>query len=169
MTRTVWTVCALSLLIAGSAFADAASEATAVAQAFARAANAADTATVVALYDDGATAIWTGQGDEAKGKAAIERLVKDAFGRKLHPRMKLKRVEAVPLGDKYIANVGYWDGSITTPDGKVATVPVRRSEVLVKGADGKWRYLIDHLSVGTQPPPEAQAPAQTPSPKKSAK
>ncbi len=165
MTRVAWAACALSFLIAGSAFADAKSEATAISQAFARAINAGDVAGILALYADDASVVWPIQGDEAKGEAAIQRLVRATLGRKVHTQAKLERIDAIPLGDKYIAVVGHWTYSVTTPEGKPKTLPVRSSQVLVKGGDGKWRYLIDHASLGLEPPVAAvRPPTATPQP-----
>ncbi len=176
MTRMVSMMFVFSFLIARSAFADAASEAKACAQAFAGAVHAADSAGVLALYADSATVIWPGEANEAKGKAAIERLVKESLRRRshAHARDAFKRLDAVSLSDKYIADVEYWDVSVTTPDGKVATLPVHRTAVLIKGGDGKWRYFIDHMSVAqddvakvmsmisAQQPKDSHEPTKTP-------
>jgi len=67
----------------------------------------------------------------------------------------LESQESLPLGDGFIANVGHWKQSFTTPGGTRQSVEVRTSEVLQK-TDGKWLYLVDHASVGA-PPPRAPA------------
>src|SRR5262249_35330721 len=59
------------------AHADAAADGRAVSDAFAKAVAAGDLQAVMALYRDDATVIWPGQGEEAKGKAAIEPLAKN--------------------------------------------------------------------------------------------
>ena len=38
------------------------------------------------------------------------------------------------------------------PDGKPITARVRTTELLHR-SKGKWRYVIDHASIGLPPPP----------------
>ena len=63
------------------AFADPTSDAKAHSAAFEKAANARDTKAVLALYADDAVVIWPGQGEEAGGKAEIEKMVSKFVGR----------------------------------------------------------------------------------------
>jgi len=58
-------------------FADATAEAKAHDEAFAKARGAGDVKAVVALYTDDAFVIWPGVGEEARRKAAIEKLATD--------------------------------------------------------------------------------------------
>ena len=145
---------AVLTLYATIAFADAAADAKAHSEAFARAANAQDVKAVLALYADDARVIWPGQGEEAKGKAAVEQLVTASL--KAFPkdsRIVLKSQEATPLGNGYIATVGQWEQSFTGPDGKPQTVEVRTTE-LIKKQGAKTLYVVDHASIGMPPAPQ---------------
>lgn len=141
-------VCAL----AGRALADPTADARALGDAFGRAFNTRDAQAALALYADDANVIFPGQGEEARGKPAIEKLLTSAFGRLKDQKVALESIDAWPLGDSHIVTVGRWQSSFTTPDGKRVTTRVRTSEVLVQTAAG-WRYLIDHASIGVPPPP----------------
>jgi uncharacterized protein (TIGR02246 family) len=145
---------ALVLLVAcaSPAHADATAEARAVDEAFARAAEARDVAGALALYADDARVVWPGQGDEARGRAAIEALIRRSFAAPAGLKLVLESVDAVPIGESHIVAVGRWRQTVTTAAGKSVSTRVRTTEVLVK-QDGKWRYLVDHASVGVPPPP----------------
>lgn len=140
-----------------AASGDPTSAARALGEEFGRACEKGDVAAVVALYDDRASAIYPGQGQEAKGKLNISRIAAETC----RPGIKgtLKDIEAYPLGDNTIATVGTWEFIQAGPDGKPVTSKIRTTEVLMK-KDGKWRYLIDHASIGTPPPPEPVAAAK---------
>jgi ketosteroid isomerase-like protein len=140
------------------AMADPTAEAGGVAAAFGKALAACDEAGIEALYEDNATAIFPGQGEEAKGKAAIGKM---AMG-DCKDNGKEVSANATALGADYIVNVGRWEGKITGPDGKPTMVAVRTTEVLHKGSDGKWRYVVDHASVGVPRPPAGAEKASTP-------
>ena len=144
-------------LVAASlpALADPTSDGRAVSEAFQKAVAAGDVDAVMALYRDDARVIWPGQGEEAKGKAAIAELARKLIAATKGAELVLESQESLPLGDGFIANVGHWKQSFTTPGGTRQSVEVRTSEVLQK-TDGKWLYLIDHASVGA-PPPRAPA------------
>jgi uncharacterized protein (TIGR02246 family) len=140
-----------------AALADAASDGRAVSEAFEKAVAAGDLQAVLALYRDDASVIWPGQGEEAKGKAAIESLARTLLASmKGGGTLVLKSQDSVPLGDGYLVNVGRWENTVATPDGKHVTFLVRTSEVLAK-TDGKWLYLVDHASIGLPPPKAAPA------------
>jgi uncharacterized protein (TIGR02246 family) len=141
-----------------AALADAASDGRAVSEAFEKAVTAGDLPAVLALYRDDASVIWPGQGEEAKGKAAIESLGRNLLASMKGGTLVLKSQDSIPLGDGYIVNVGRWENTVATPDGKHVTFLVRTSEVLAK-TDGKWLYLVDHASVGL--PPAKAAPARS--------
>jgi len=161
MRTSSWPI--LFLLVAVPAFADPAADAKAHSEAFARAANAKDVKAVLALYADDARVVWPGQGEEAKGKAEIEKLVTNAL--KAFPKdsqIVLKSQEAIPLGRGYIATVGRWEQSFTGDDGKKQTVAVRTTEI-IKKQGSKTLYVVDHASIGTPPPTEpAQSGGSTP-------
>ena len=139
-------------LIAVTAQADPAADAKAHSEAFARAFNAHNVKAVVALYAEDARAVWPGQGEEATGRAAIEKLLTSAF--KMFPDAKvlLKSQEAISLGKDYISTVGHWEETFTAPDGKLQTVEVRTTEILRKKG-GQTLYVVDHASLGVLPPP----------------
>jgi uncharacterized protein (TIGR02246 family) len=144
-------------LISVPAFADPTSDAKAHSEAFERAANARDTKAVMALYTDGARAIWPGQGEEATGKAEIEKMV-SKFVAELpkDAKITLKSQTAIPLGSDYIATVGHWEETFTDPDGKHQTVSLRTTEIIEKRG-GKTLYVVDHASVGLPPSPPPAA------------
>jgi uncharacterized protein (TIGR02246 family) len=158
--RTIATILALTAALCGiatHASADATADGRAVSDAFAKAVAAGDVPAILALYRDDASVIWPGQGEEAKGKAAIEPLARNLVAAAKNGSIVLKSQESIPLGDGYIANVGRWENTVTMPDGKKTTVVIRTSEVLAK-TDGKWLYLVDHASIGAPPPPAKSQP-----------
>ena len=55
--------------------------------------------------------------------------------------------DAIALDDTHLLNVGRWE--IAGAGGRPATT-IRTSELLVKDG-GRWRYLVDHASIGTPP------------------
>jgi uncharacterized protein (TIGR02246 family) len=117
---------------------------------------------VLALYADDARVIWANEGEEANGKAEIEKLLKNAM--QSFPKdgsVVLKSQEVVPLGNGYIATVGHWEISFTNDDGKKDTAQIRSTEVIRKRGR-KTLYVIDHASVGTpQPNPAKSARSET--------
>ena len=68
------------------------------------------------------------------------------------PSLKPVSSDSRAIGKDYIVNVGMWDDTIPGPDGKSVVARVRTTELLHK-SDGKWRYVIDHASIGQAPPP----------------
>jgi uncharacterized protein (TIGR02246 family) len=156
------TIVASWLLIAAldgtaPALADATADGRAVSEAFEKAVAAGDLQAVLALYRDDASVIWPGQGEEGKGKAAIEKLARGFLADMKGARLILKSQTSIPLGEGYIVNLGNWEQTSTSPAGKPTSVEIRTSEVLAK-ADGKWLYLIDHASIGLPPPKAAPKP-----------
>jgi len=143
---------ALLVLVLGTqAFADANAVARAHSEAFGHACAAGKLDAVLALYEDDAIAIWPGQGEEAHGKAAIAKLAAGLCNGK-DPAPVLKSVEGRDLGKGYVVTIGRWEQASKGPDGKDAVVVIRTTEVL-KETGGKWRYLVDHASIGLPPPP----------------
>src|ERR1700693_3953916 len=67
---------ALSLMLAGAAYADAVADAKTVNHAFTKAFEACDIPAVMDLYESDAVVIWPGQGEFALGKPAFEKIVK---------------------------------------------------------------------------------------------
>ena len=144
------------------ALADAAADAAAHSKAFEKAVNARDAKAILALYAADAYVVWPGQGDEAHGKAAIEKLVADFLkGLPADTKLTLESQTALPLGGGEIATVGHWRQTFTDPDGKKGSVAIRTTEIIEK-AKGKTLYVVDHASIGLgpEPPAAAQEPAR---------
>ena len=105
----------------------------------------------VALYADDAIVVWPGAGEEAKGKAAIEKLVTDLCDPKTNPKPVLKSDVGVQLDDSHISIIGKWELTQTDPHGKRTTSQIRTSEIIAKTPAG-WRYIVDHASIGVPAP-----------------
>jgi uncharacterized protein (TIGR02246 family) len=150
-----WSATILVIALAAPAFADATADARAHDEAFAKACNAGDVKGVVALYAEDAVVVWPGAGEEAKGKAQIEKLAADLCDPKTKPNAVIKSEEGVALGDSHIAITGHWELTQTGPDGKRSTSQIRATEVIVKTPAG-WRYVSDHASIGVPPPKTAK-------------
>jgi len=148
MTRSL--VLVLVLAVAPAALADPQSDGRAHADAFGRAMNAGDVKAALALYTDDARVIFPGRGEEAHGKAEIEKLLTTTFAQLKGQRAEIRALDAVPLDDTHMVTVGRWEIAAPRRGGKPTVV--RTTEVLVKTADG-WRYLVDHASIGAPPPP----------------
>jgi len=148
-------VSVLLLGMVAPAFADATAQAKKHDEAFAKACNAGDVNAVMTLYTDDAFVIWPDVGEEARGKAEIEKLVTKLCNPKLGTKGVLKDDVGVQLDRSHIAIIGHWELTQNGPDGKPATSQIRTSEIIVKRAGG-WRYMVDHASVGTA----AAAPAK---------
>jgi uncharacterized protein (TIGR02246 family) len=151
-----WTVLVVVVLAAVPALADPADDATAHSKAFERAVNTRDAAAILALYAPDARVVWPGQGEEANGRAEIEKLVAN-FVRDLpkDARLTLRSQTAIPLGDGYIATAGHWEETFTDPGGKKQAADIRTTEIIKKDK-GKTLYVLDHASIGLPPQPEAQ-------------
>lgn len=154
-TWTPLLILAATAIAATSAFADPVADAKAHSEAFAKAMNERNVKAALAMYADNAHLIWPGQGEEAKGKAEIEKLITTTF--KSMPKdakVTFKGQDAVSLGNGYVATIGHWEQSGAGPDGKIQTVAIRTSE-LIKIEGKKTLYVVDHASIGTAPPPAA--------------
>jgi len=154
-----WIVPFVVTVLAGHAYADATAEARAHSEKFAKACEAGEIDNVLALYADDAHVVWPGAGEEAQGKAAIEKLVKHFCDPKSDLKLTLKSIDGISLDSDHIATVGQWEGSFKGPDGKKVVSQVRTTEVLVKAGAG-WKYIVDHASIGLPPPkpPHAHKP-----------
>jgi len=153
---------AIVCLVAVPAFAGPVEEATAHSKAFEKAVNTHDAKAILALYAPDAHVIWPGQGEEANGKAEIEKLVAN-FLKDLPKDAKvvLKSQTVIPLGGGQLATVGHWEETFTDPDGKKQTADIRTTEIIKKEKE-KTLYVVDHASIGLPPEPEvkAQPPAK---------
>lgn len=149
-------------LATAPAFADPAADAKAHSEAFARAMATRDVAAAVALYTDDARVIWPGQGEEARGKVEITKLVTASLKASPDSSPVLVSQDVLPLGDGLIAVLGQWKQDVKGPDGKLETIHIRSSEI-VKKIGGKTLYVVDHASIGVPPPPAgAGAPPAAP-------
>lgn len=147
---------ALLLVLASGApahGADATAVARAHSEAFGRACAAGKVDDVVALYEEDAIVVWPGQGEEAKGKAAIAKLAVNLCNGK-DPAPTLKAIEGRQLGPGYVVTHGTWEQPAKAPDGTPTTLVIRTTEVLKETRD-TWRYVVDHASIGLPPPPPA--------------
>lgn len=151
-TMRIVILIALLVALAAPAFADPTAVAKAHDEAFGKACNAGDVKAVLALYTDDAFVIWPGAGEEARGKAAIEKLVVGLCDPKLDTKAVLTSAVGVQLDPTHVAIVGHWKLTQNGPDGKPSTVEVRTSEVIVKSGKS-WRYVVDHASIGMQAAP----------------
>jgi uncharacterized protein (TIGR02246 family) len=160
-----WMLPMLMFAFAVPARGDATAEAMAHSEKFAKACEAGDVKAVLDFYADDATVVWPGVGEEAKGKASIEKLVKRFCDPKTDLKLVAKSIEGIQLDDKHIATVGHWEGSFKGPGGKKVVSQVRTTEVLVKVGSG-WQYVVDHASIGVSPPPAPKAHAKPTATKK---
>lgn len=159
LTRMFASIALLLFLFASSAAADPNDIGMAHSEAFAKACAAGDIAGVLALYEDDATVIWPNEGEVAHGKAEIEKLAR-ALCKSGQPAPKLKSQNSKQVAPDYVVNVGTWDATATGPDGKPVTSEIRTTEV-IHLVNGKWRYTVDHASIGLPPQPPAAAASPT--------
>ncbi|HUG55397.1 MAG TPA: SgcJ/EcaC family oxidoreductase [Vicinamibacteria bacterium] len=151
-------IAALLVCLASPAMADDASEVRALAEAFVRAWDRGDVKGALALYTDDARVVWPGQGDEARGKPAIEALLTRTFKALPRSGLVIQDVDVVRLGGGFLANAGTWDQTVPGPDGTPVTYRVRTTEVLRRQRGGLV-YVVDHASIGLPPAPAALAAA----------
>jgi hypothetical protein len=110
------------------------------------------------FYDKGAVAVYPGEGEEADTKAGIEKLIASfvaPYCGEGHtpPKVANYQIRAIGLSPNYIMIVR----SADVGEGRDLT-HVCATELIHKSG-GKWRYLVDHASVGVPPPsPPAASP-----------
>ena len=148
-------ICLSAVLVCGSALADPAAVVKAHSDAFGKAFNACDVPATLNLYQDDAVLIWPGEGEVATGKEAIAKVIKVECSGAAKSSLKQISSDSHAIGKDYIINVGMWDDTMPGPDGKPTTVRVRTTELLHR-SKGKWRYVVDHASIGSAPPPAKQ-------------
>jgi uncharacterized protein (TIGR02246 family) len=106
--------------------------------------NKRDKAALLALYID--TAILTIDGTAvARGKAEIDAMVTPFFQGPL--KIAIKCVCCHQQGDTALVRS---DWKLTGPDGAMAMAG-SSAEVLRKGADGLWRFIVDDASFASRP------------------
>jgi len=147
---------AFSLAFSVAAYASPIADAESVNDAFSKASAACDVPAVLALYEDNAVVIWPGQGEFAVGKAAFRKILETYCSGGVKQSFKVVSSDARQAGRDYIIHYGQLDITTRSPDGKASTLRVRTDELLHKSG-GKWRYVVDHASVGLAPPPSAKS------------
>jgi uncharacterized protein (TIGR02246 family) len=143
------------MMFTGVAAADPAAIVKAHSDAFGNAFNSCDVPAALKLYEENAVLIWPGEGEVASGKAAIAKVIKTECSGAAKSSLKQVSSDSRAIGKDYIINVGMWDSMMSGPDGKPTTARVRTTELLHK-SNGKWRYVVDHASIGLPPPPAKQ-------------
>jgi len=103
-----------------------------------------DAAALKALYRDDARLISPAAGVDAHGRAEIDAAWDALVQAGTVHRFEVLSREVTVTGDYAICHMrsvlhGRWAGA----DEDVA-LPLRSTEVLRRGDDGQWRYLIDH-------------------------
>lgn len=163
MTR-LWVftrACAAGMFVvcvaAASAVADPLSDARAVDEAFAKAVKSHDASAVAAIYADDAQVIFPGEGEEAQGKAEIEKLLDGYMKDSKALDVVFTDIKAIPIDASHTLIINHWNFTITDLKGKQTTTKGHSTELIVMGSDGRWRYLVDHASVGLPPPPAPKA------------
>jgi ketosteroid isomerase-like protein len=156
----IWMSIAIACLAATPASADVAAEALEHSKAFERAMNAQDLSAAVAHYADNARVVFPGQGEEANGKAEIERLLRSTLDALAGAKLTLQSQSAVPFAGG-IGIVGRWRIELAGPEGAGETIELRRTEMLSKLGD-RPVTIIDHLSVGVPPEEEIAAGSAEP-------
>ncbi len=144
----------LSLMFAVAAHADPVADAKAVNEAFSKATEACDIPAIMDLYENNAVVIWPGQGEFTIGKTAFEKIVKAYCSGSTRLSIQVISSDARPVGRNYIIHFGQLDVTMTGPDGRSVMRRLRTTELLHKSG-GKWRYEVDHASVGLPQPPAA--------------
>lgn len=155
MEKRVMICLAAILICAGPALADPAAVVKAHSDAFTKAFNSCDVPAALNVFEDNAIIIWPGEGEVARGKAAIAKVIKAECSGTAKSSLKQISSHSRAIGKNYIINVGMWDATMPGPDGKPMTMRVRTTELLHR-SKGKWRDMVDHASVGLPPPPAKQ-------------
>ncbi len=146
-------VAAAMLLRATSAFADPLTIAKDHDHAFDKATwlGGCNTAKALEFYEDKAVAIYPGEGEIAYSKAGIAKLVETflaPYCSEGHNSFSLDHddIRAVALSSDYIVVIRVAD--VVDSDGKRTQF---RATELIHNSGGKWRYVVDHASIGASP------------------
>ena len=120
---------------------------------------------MIDLYENDAVVIYPGEGEIGRGKAEIAKIVKNfftGFCPDQNKKVGYKDVSfnAIALSPTYIMIIRVLD--VTDKDGNLARL---RTTELIHKSGRKWRYLIDHASIGEPPTKSShlEAPQGTPS------
>lgn len=125
MKRPLILCLGVSLVFCSSAFADPAAVVKAHSDAFGTAFTSCDVPATLKLYEDNAVMIWPAEGEVAKGKTEIAKLIKRECS--IAGRQSLVQVssDSRAIGKDYVINVGMWDDTVKGPDGKTTVTRVR--------------------------------------------
>jgi hypothetical protein len=153
MTVKVAMALAILLVLAGYARADALTIARGIDERVNKAVEQCRPEDMLELYESNAIAIYPGEGEIARNKAAIKKVIGNFFSvfcPDEHKKVGYKDVsfDAIPLAPNYIMIVRVVD--VTDKDGNLARL---RTTELIHKSGGKWRYLVDHASIGVPSPP----------------
>jgi ketosteroid isomerase-like protein len=127
--------------------ADATATVRSLHEAFIRAAHGCDAKAAQALYADDVTIVWEYDGDEANGRAEIDRLITTAFANMTELRLTLEDVAAKTPADGVLTSVGHWKVAYAAPDGTPIVLKLRSTEVVARRKGG-WQYVVQHVSAG---------------------
>lgn len=146
----------LLTVVAVPAFAgDLKADLTKEVEAWAADLNAKKLPALLAHYADDVEFVYAFEGQEGKGKKALEAFYAQSFkGPALV--VKLKSYDVVKISDTVAFGFGTWEDTLTMSDGKSQVIPTHSSEVFVKKGKA-WLVRVDHASFV---PPPAPPPAQ---------
>jgi uncharacterized protein (TIGR02246 family) len=147
-----------ALLLASPALAgNLKSDLTTRMEQWAKSFNQHDPKALVTDYTDDAQFIYAFEGQEGKGRAALEQFYAQSFKMTPDVHVTLKSYDVVQVSQDVAVGLGVWEDSLTGPDGKKLTLPVHTSEVWVRRG-GKWMLRVDHASF--VPPPQPPPPGK---------
>ena len=115
---------------------------------FAETANRSDLDAIVEMYEPEAVIIER-SGEATKGIAAIRHHVATLLA--LHPSMVIEESRAFQNGDIALL-CSRWSARLTPPGGEEVVMEYRGSEIIRRGPDGTWRFVLDNpwgLEVGS--------------------
>jgi len=112
----------------------------AMSSAFVEAVNGEDLEALLALYDPSVKYV-TRSGRTLDGQAAVHEFLQRLL--KLKGKMEIENDYCIVSDDIALVRAR-WSFTATGPDGAPMENHGRSTEVLRRGADGLWRYLIDH-------------------------
>jgi hypothetical protein len=149
MTKQFVIVGAMILALAAPAWADPLAIAKAHDDAFDAATwkGGCDPQKGLSFYDKGAIAIYPGKGEAADTKVGIEKLIRNFVapycgeGHK-PPKVANYQIRAIRLSPDYILIIRSADV------GEASDLTHVRATELIHKSGGKWRYLVDHASIG---------------------
>jgi uncharacterized protein (TIGR02246 family) len=103
--------------------------------------NAGDLDGLLALYEPDAVIIPAPGGQPTRGRQALRNALAGFLA--LKPQLTLETVLAIQNGDIALLSC-HWRVTGTAPDGEAVDMTHNSAEVVRRGPDGVWRYVIDH-------------------------